>query len=140
MIRLFRTSAALGLAGALAATLGSAAQAEETRPTRGEERLARMLEGRVAGEATSCIRSFPTMQSTVIDGTAIVFRQGNTLWVNIPRDARYLDNSDALVTRTFGNRLCRTDIVHTYDTTVGMETGTIFLADFVPYRRPRTAG
>ena len=140
MTRLFRTSAALGLAGALAIAAGSAAQAEDAGPTRGEERLARMLEGRVAGAPESCIRSFPTMQSTVIDGTAIVFRQGNTLWVNVPRDARYLDNSDALVTRTFGNRLCRTDIVHTYNTMVGMQTGTIFLTDFVPYRRPRTAG
>ena len=139
MARPIRTLAAFVLAGLMTAAAGTAAQADAPQPTRGEERLARMLEGRVPGAPESCIRSFPTMQSTVIDGTAIVFRQGNTLWVNVPRDARFLADSDALLTRTFGNRLCNTDIVHTYDTMIGMQTGTVFLTDFVPYRRVRTA-
>lgn len=101
----------------------------------GEERLAKMLEGRVAGEPESCIRTFPSTQLTVIDGTALVYKQGRTLWVNRTDQPRAIDDNDALLTRQFGTQLCDVDIVTTFDRTAGFYTGNIFLTEFVPYRR-----
>lgn len=101
----------------------------------GEEKLAQMLEGRVAGEPESCIRTFPSVDLTVIDGTALVYKSGRTLWVNVPADPRSLDDRDALLTRQFGTRLCSTDIVTTFDRGFGHYTGNVFLGEFVPYRK-----
>lgn len=101
----------------------------------GEEKLAKMLEGRVAGEPESCIRTFPSVELTVIDGTALVYKQGGTLWVNVPARPESLDDRDALLTRQFSSRLCKMDIVTTFDPSMGFYTGNIFLSDFVPYRK-----
>lgn len=101
----------------------------------GEEKLAKMLEGRVPGEPQSCIRTFPSANLTIVDGTALVYKQGRTLWVNVPAHPRWLDDSDALLTRTYGTQLCSTDIVTTFDRGSGHYTGNIFLGEFVPYRK-----
>ena len=122
---------ALAAGGLLAAP---ALDARE-RP-KGEEKLAKLLEGRVAGEPESCIRTFPHVDLTVIEGTALVYKSGRTLWVNRTDQPRDIDESDALVTRQFGAQLCNTDIVTTVDRNDGFYTGNIFLSDFVPYRRP----
>lgn len=101
----------------------------------GEEKLAKMLDGRVAGEARSCIDTFASRNMKVIDGTAVVFRDGGTLWVNVPSNAEDLDDDDVWVTRQFGTRLCRLDQVTTHDRGSLFFNGVVFLEDFVPYRR-----
>ncbi len=131
MSKSFKTTLLALAAGGLLAT--PALQARDR--ISGEEKLARMLDGRVAGEPESCVRTFPSGNLTIVDGTALVYKQGSTLWVNIPSNPKYLDDSDALLTRQFGTRLCRTDIVTTFDRSVGFYTGNIFLGDFVPYRK-----
>lgn len=106
---------ALPVLAALMALPMQAAAAEEpdTAPTKGEQRLAKMLEGRVAGEPQNCMPNLRNAQLTVIDGTALVYKTGGTLYVNVPRDAEQLSDNDALVTSPTANRLCRTDIVRT---------------------------
>ncbi|MCB2083381.1 MAG: hypothetical protein H6920_01375 [Sphingomonadaceae bacterium] len=104
----------------------------------GEAKLAKMLEGRVAGEPQSCIYMRPGVDLTIIDGTALVYKSGKTLYVNIPRNADDIDDRDTLVTRRSSSRLCRTDIVTTQDSSIGMYTGNIFLGDFVPYRKVKS--
>jgi hypothetical protein len=95
-----------------------------------------MLKGRVAGEPQKCIRAFPTPDLTVIDSTALVYKVGRTLYVNVPKNARTLDDRETLVRRTsFGSRLCNTDIVTTVDSGLGHHTGSISLGEFVPYRK-----
>jgi hypothetical protein len=60
------------------------------------------------------------------------------LWVNRPLGgARSLDEWDVLVTRQFSNQLCRGDVVRLYDSASMMQTGAVFLGEFVPYRRAR---
>ena len=49
------------------------AETEEVELTRGERRLARLLEGRVAGEPQSCIYQPRNQSLTVIDDTAYVY-------------------------------------------------------------------
>lgn len=98
--------------------------------------LAKMLEGRVAGEPVNCISTFGTTSSQIIEGTAIVYRSGGRLWVNEPRaGASSLEEDDVLVTRTFGSQLCNTDPVHLVDRAGGFQRGFVMLGKFVPYTK-----
>lgn len=123
----------------LLASLAIAAAPAAAKPQSGEERLARAVEGRVAGEPSDCIDLRDIRSSRIIEDTAIVYEgPGNVLWVNRPRSgAESLDSWDVLVTNTHSSRLCRVDVVRLYDTTARMQTGAVFLGDFVPYRKPR---
>lgn len=121
---------------ASAVLLGGCATASGKPRLTPQERLDKMLVGRVAGKPVSCISSFDSRDMTVLDKTAIVFRSGSTLYVNRPQNADQLDSDDILVTRTFGSQLCRLDIVKTVDRGGRFENGFINLGDFVPYRKP----
>ncbi|MEC7819642.1 MAG: hypothetical protein VX454_13425 [Pseudomonadota bacterium] len=127
----------LATAAAAITLVASPASAERKS---GEEKLAELIDGRVAGEPQSCINTFNSRPLTVIDDTAIVYRSGDTVYVNRTRAPQTLDNDDVLVIRKFGSgsRLCRLDQVSTRDRFNGFYTGNIFLTDFVPYRRVET--
>ena len=130
--RLALSAAAVGLLAA------SAVQADDhSEMTKGEARLAEMLEGRVAGEPQSCINTFGARGITQIDDTALVYRSGDTIWVNYTRTPESIDDGDYLVIRKFsGSQLCRTDQIETRDRLGNFFSGVIFLEDFVPYRLP----
>ncbi|PAX06730.1 hypothetical protein [Sphingomonas lenta] len=118
-----------------AAVLSAPAAAAPRDP---EAELAEALRGRVAGEPVSCI---PLRQasSEIIDGTAILYRVGDTIYVNRPRGgAETLRRDDVLVTRTFDSRLCRPEIVTLVDRFSRFQRGFVGLGDFVPYRRAET--
>jgi hypothetical protein len=121
-------------AAALLAVAGPAAAAARGSP---EAQLERAVQGHVAGEPVSCLDTRRFTSARIIDRTAIVYEApGGTLWVNRPRGgARSLDDWDVLVTRQYSGSLCRGDIVRLFDPTTMTQTGTIFLGDFVPYRR-----
>lgn len=103
-----------------------------------EQRLARTIEGRVAGEPVNCLNLRNIRSTRIIDRTAIIYEVGRTLYVNRPRaGAESLDQWDVLVTRPFGSQLCSIDVVQLYDTGSRIQTGFVFLGDFVPYRKPR---
>jgi hypothetical protein len=128
------TSKALILA--TAALVGLAGPALEAKPRlTGEERLAKMLEGRVAGEPVSCINTFNTRDTTIIDKTAIVYHAGNVIYVNRPRYPSSLDDDRIMVTEIRGGQLCKLDTVRMHDRTGGFYAGFVGLEDFVPYRR-----
>jgi hypothetical protein len=112
-----------------------AAQARERDP---EADLARALRGRVAGEPVSCIDLHRVRSSRVIPGTAILYDAGSVIYVNRPRNgAEELNRFDTLVTRTPSTQLCSVDVVHTVDLNTNTFTGSVFLDEFVPYRRVR---
>ena len=101
----------------------------------GEEELANMLEGRVAGEPTSCITTLPSSNLRIIDETALVYRRGNTIYVNRTKHPEDLDDDDILVIRRYSSQICRLDNITTRDRTSLMFSGAIFLDDFVPYTK-----
>lgn len=104
----------------------------------GEERLAKMLEGREAGKPVNCITLSQVTQTTVIDKTAIVYHVGSTLYVNRPTNADLLDNDDILVTRLWGSQLCSVDTVQLHDRSGGhMWSGFVGLREFVPYKKAK---
>lgn len=133
----------LALAGSLAAAMAfgaTPALAEESEDetaemTKGEKRLAELLEGRVAGEPLSCINDFRNSNLTVIDDTAYVYGRGRTIYVQRTSNPESIDDGDILVSRRFGGRLCRQNLVHTVDRFGGFFRGAVFFEDFVPYTR-----
>lgn len=129
------------LAIALAATAliaGGAAVSAKPRLTP-EQRLEKLLEGRIAGKPTNCISTSDTRDMEVLDGVALVYRSGTTLYVNKPRNPEELDSDDILVVRSSGSQLCRLDMIHTVDRTGHFITGFVNLGDFIPYRRAAQA-
>ncbi len=123
---------ALALAAA-ALLAGPASQAKE-RLT-GEQQLAKLLEGRVAGEPVSCIPLHRTSNTRIIDRTAIVYDSGRTIYVNRPRHPGSLDSDDVMVTRLHSSQLCRLDTVRLHDRSGFWYSGFVGLEDFVPYTR-----
>lgn len=99
-------------------------------------KLARLLDGRVAGAPVSCINQRDIRSAEIIDDTAIVYRVGAKLYVNRPRaGADWLDRDDILVTNTIGSQLCRVDMVRLIDRTSLFPSGFVSLGEFVPYSR-----
>ncbi|MDP4605692.1 MAG: hypothetical protein NWS68_06025 [Erythrobacter sp.] len=115
------------------------AEAEAPLQTTGEKRLAKLLKGRVAGEPVSCIRTLPNQRMQTIDGTAYIYGQGSTIYVQRTRNPERIDDNDALVTnRVNATQLCRMDITTTIDPLTGIFSGAVFFDDFVPYTRIKT--
>lgn len=113
------------------------AEAEAPAPmTKGEKRLARLLEGRVAGEPVRCIRTLPSQRMQTIDRTAYVYGSGDTIYVQRTRDPSAISENEALVINRFNaTELCRLDMTTTVDRVLGFFTGAVFFEDFVPYTR-----
>jgi hypothetical protein len=104
----------------------------------GEEKLAEMLKGRVAGEPQSCIPTNDSDNMSIIDGTALVYKHGRTIYVNRTAHPENLDWNDVLViTRFSASQLCKLDQIKTIDRGSGFFTGVVFLEDFVPYTLPK---
>ncbi len=125
----------------LAAT--GALAADENRA--GEAELAELLEGRIAGDPVECLPDSRRDTMQAIDGTAFVFRLGDTLYVNRPSGVRTLDWNDLPVFNSFGSRLCARDRVELRDRSSHMPGPVLLLGEFVPYRRadqarPREGG
>ena len=123
---------ALLAAAALAASPAASAR-EKLAP---EDQLAKLLDGRVAGEPQNCLSLTSLGSSQIIDKTAIVYRVGSTLWVNRPDGgASSLDDDDILVLKTSGSQLCSIDTLELRDRSSRMYSGFVSLGKFVPYRR-----
>lgn len=119
---------------ATAALLSAPALLAKPRLT-GEERLAKLLEGREAGKPTSCLPSWETRDMQVIDKVALVYGHGDTIWINRPDNATTLDDDEILITKTNGSQLCKLDIVQTMDRSAHFITGFVSLTNFVPYKK-----
>ena len=121
-------------AGALALT-GTTAASAETRAEKNEAMLARMLEGRTAGEPVKCISALNSNRIRVIDHVGIVYDAGRTIYVARTTNPNQLDHWEVPVIERFGSQLCTNDIMRTVDRGSGHITGVLFLNDFVPYTR-----
>ena len=136
-------TAGLALAGSLFVAVPTLAQDERQidsfEHNKGEQELAQLLEGRVAGEPQRCFFEGRNPRLKIVEGTALVFGRGRTIWVNRTLRPSDINDDDRLIVRKFvGSRTCRNDIVTTENRFNGFSTGTLFLTDFVPYRLPES--
>jgi len=118
---------------ALGATLPAAAAADE----KGEAKLAKVLDGRVPGEPVRCLDRTRRDNLEVIDRTAMVFKDGDTYYVNRPSGVNFLTWSDIPVFKIWGNELCKMDIVNLHDRSTGMGGASMTMNEFIPYRHAR---
>ncbi|MEO0062782.1 MAG: hypothetical protein RLZZ08_1342 [Pseudomonadota bacterium] len=127
------------LAAALATTLATgsvtASASSATTAEKGEARLAKMLEGRVAGQPVKCITAMRSNDLQVIDLVGLVYDAGDTVYVARPNDPRSLGTDDAVIIERQGGQLCTSDVTRTFDRYNGNISGVVFLQDFVPYKK-----
>jgi hypothetical protein len=122
------------LASAALALGGSAALARHAPD--GEAKLAKMLEGRVAGKPVRCISTYRSQDIQVIDRVGLVYDAGRTIYVARAAHPESLRDSDVLIVERFnGASLCREDVRRTVDRTDGFMRSVVFLEDFVPYTK-----
>ena len=126
---------AIVLAGAALALTGATTATAETRVEKAEARLARMIEGRTAGEPVRCISALRDNRIQVIEHVGIVYDAGDTIYVARATHPNMLDYWDVPVIERFGSQLCTNDIMRTVDRSGGHITGPLVLEKFVPYTR-----
>jgi hypothetical protein len=119
----------------LALALASAGALAATRAEKNEAKLAKMLEGRTAGEPLSCIPGFAANRLEIIEGVALVYTLGDTLYVAKPTQPDQLRRDDVLVVQRYTGQLCHTDVIRTVDRMGGFQTGVLFMEKFVPYKK-----
>jgi hypothetical protein len=119
------------------AAIGAAAPAVARDRLTGEAKLAKIIEGRVAGKPVDCVPITQIRSTEIIDRTAIVYTASNgTVYVNRPSGANFLDDDDILVSEPYNGQACRIDIVRLIDRGSRMPSGSIGLNDFTPYPKP----
>ena len=105
-----------------------------------QQRLAKLLDGKVPGTPQSCLPEYRQEDMIAVDGNTLVFRDSpGRVWVNTPQgDCSLLESGPyALVTRRAGGiGLCRGDIGQVMDTMSGATVGSCVMGDFIPYTRP----
>lgn len=122
------------LAAAMIAAVPAAADARTAVSP--EQKLAKILEGRVAGEPRDCIPLNATSRTRIINRTAIVYDNGSTIWVNRPTGGEQsLNDSYTMVTKPTGSQLCSIDTVNMVDGSSRTWRGFVQLGKFVPYRK-----
>ena len=132
-LSLILAGAAMALTGTSATAAGSLSATDKSR---GEARLARMLEGRAPGTPVSCINTLRSSDLEVIDGVAVVYNAGRTIYVARPTDPHMLGRNDAIVMdRLSPSHLCVQEQMRTVDRYDHYPTGVVFLQDFVPYTK-----
>lgn len=125
----------IAIIATMAAMLVNAPVAAAKTKLTPEQQLARVLDGRVAGEPVNCINQLDTRDSQVIDKTAIVYGTGSVIYVNRPTNAELLDSDDILVTVLHTSQLCSVDTIQLRDRASNFYTGFVGLNKFVPYRK-----
>jgi len=123
------------LSVAVILALGALALPAAAQESGDEAELARLLEGRTAGEPVRCINARRARDVRVVNRTAIVYRVGDVLFVNRPRSgAEHLDRRYALVNERSSSMLCSSDALLVTDQFSGIQK-LVIPGDFVPYSR-----
>jgi len=125
----------------LIAALAIAAPAIAAPRDTPDVQLEKALAGRAAGKPVNCITLSGVDGTQIIDGRAILYRDGGRLYLNVPRaGADQLRRDDILVTHTIGSQLCSIDVVQLVDRDSRFPRGFVSLGQFVPYTRVKHPG
>jgi hypothetical protein len=123
-------------AAALASCSANLGPPEPPSP-QAQARLQQLIAGRSAGPAVSCLPRGRGSDMTVVGDGTVVFRSGNTVYVNDMRGGcPNLRSHYALVTRqSGGGGLCSGEIAEVIDPASGISVSSCSFGEFVPYRR-----
>jgi hypothetical protein len=135
-----------GLQGLMAITVlaaASSAFAGSPPDARGERSLAKVIEGREAGQPVDCLDIRRASAVEIIDKTALVYRMPNgELYVNRPASgAEVLDREKLVTRRGVNTKLCRHDDLDLFFSSYGALSprpiAYVGLGAFVPYSKLR---
>ena len=125
-----RTPILIALAAALTLPAASSAKREILSD---EARLEKALTGLTPGKPVSCIDLRNTSGPEAI-GDTLLFRTSRKLIYRNEAPGCKGRFDEAFITRTFGGRLCRGDVVSRADLRTGFESGFCIAGTFTPYR------
>ncbi len=101
----------------------------------------KLLKGKVAGKAVSCISNFRNQTALRISDDALLYRGGpNLVYRNQLRSScpGLADDDDILIIRSFNAHHCTGDLIQLVDRYSGIPGPTCVLGDFVPYKSAKT--
>ncbi|MFZ1743304.1 MAG: hypothetical protein WAT93_10640 [Pontixanthobacter sp.] len=124
----------VALAGLMSATAVTPSFAEDSNAN-GEAELAKLLEGRVAGDPVNCLSQAQRRNMEIVDDTAMVFRDGKTLYVNRTSSPQFLSDWDYPVFTMHGSSLCKLDWVEMRSRGSNFPGPNLTLEQFVPYTK-----
>lgn len=106
---------------------------------KGEEMLAKLTAGRIAGKPVDCINlGLSRDDSHTIPGIGMAYRQGTTWYVSRFEDGcDPLRNGVMVVTRLHSSQLCRGDIAELRMAGPNIPMGSCIFGAFTPYTKPR---
>jgi len=115
---------------------GCAAQPPAPRSAEAEAKFQKLLAGKAAGSAVSCLPHYRADDMVTIDNSTVAFKDGRTVYVNhlIGECSGLSSGFYTLVTRSNGTGLCRGDIADVRDVRTGMIIGACAIGDFTPYK------
>jgi len=126
----------------LAATLAAIAiTSTASTARRSEATLSQLLDDREAGKPVDCLSLHGVRSSRIIDGIAVIFDAGGIFYLNRPKaGAELLVGDKAILTRSDSGQICSGEAVQLFDSTSGVQSGSVFLGRFVPYRKKQLQG
>ena len=129
------------LLGVAAASCATAPDEPQRRGAEGQQALDRLLAGKSAGAAVSCMPHTSFSDMTVIDGRTIAFRSAGRVYL-----VQLSPGCDAIAgggyalqtTERGGTGLCTGDIAHALDTVNRFAIGSCGIESIVPYSASRS--
>lgn len=125
---------------ALLFLLGAASAASaDTVADRQARALAKALEGKVPGKPQACVTmNLGSEGPHAVTDSVLIYRVNRDLVYrnDLSNACTGISRGQTLLLKPTNNQYCRGDIAHSVDLTIGMNTGSCALGDFVPYRTP----
>lgn len=101
-----------------------------------EIKLARLLQGYTPGPPQACLPQQTGYYHTEGVGETILYRgKEEVIYRNDTNGCHRVARGDIQVSQIFGPRLCRGQVIDTFDPASRVTTGGCSLNDFIPYRR-----
>jgi hypothetical protein len=124
-----------------ACTMGPQSQTMARTPLE-QEHLEKLVAGKVAGPAISCLPNYRANDMVVVDENTIAFRNGRRqVYINHMQGGGCLNidhGRNTLVTKTIGSGLCSGDIAQVVDLNAGIPVGSCVFGEFIPFSTPRS--
>jgi len=94
------------------------------------------LAGRTAGPPQDCVSASPGANLVPRDARTLVYRRGDTVWVNrLAAACPGLNAMSTLIIEAHGSRYCRGDRIRATEPGQSIPGPICILASFTPYRR-----
>lgn len=131
---------ALGVAATLLGSCAMGPEPEAKLTPKQQKELAKLLDGKVAGEPVSCVSNFSTASNLRALSDDVLVMQVNRKLVyknELRGTCTGLSRGDILVMTSWsGGQYCQGDMARAFDPYSGITSGVCSLGKFVPYRTP----